>query len=84
MTILFQVKELEGVTDAIVSLEEKEATVSFDPDTLTSDDLVKFVENIAEKFNASLISEECIVFIEGMSCQSCVRCVNKFGLVQHF
>ena len=68
-----QVVELDGVSSAIVSLEEKEAMVTFDPDVLSSADLVKFVENIAEKFSASLISEECTIFIEGMSCQSCVR-----------
>ena len=55
--------------------------MTFDPDVLSSGDLVRFVENIAEKFSASLISEECTVFIEGMSCQSCVRYVLGIGTI---
>merc|ERR1712154_41903 len=62
-----------GVLNIKVSLEKKEARIEFDRLVTTSEDIAKEVENVGTKFSASLISEICSVYIEGMTCQSCVR-----------
>ena len=69
---------MKGVDSIIVNLEEKQGQVSYNPDLLSCDDLVSFIDNIADKFSASLISDGSTIFISGMTCQSCVRYVNSF------
>ena len=56
-----------------VSLEEKEARVTYSPDSLTITELATFIENVAQKFSARPISDSCTVHIEGMTCGSCVK-----------
>lgn len=47
-TIEKKLSELEGVQNAKVDFEKKQATVNFDLDKLTSDDLVKAVETTGD------------------------------------
>ena len=56
-----------------MSLEEKEARVTYSPDILTITELATFIENVAQKFSARPISDSCTVHIEGMTCGSCVK-----------
>jgi len=73
-------KNVAGVMDITVSLEEKEARIEFDRLVTTSKEIADQVDNVGSKFSARLISETCFVHIEGMSCQSCVR--NITGKVE--
>lgn len=47
-TIEKKLSEMEGVQNAKVDFDKKQATVNFDLDKLTSDDLVKAVENTGD------------------------------------
>ena len=47
-TIEKKLSEMDGVQDAKVDFEKKEATVNFDLDKLKSDDLVKAAESCAD------------------------------------
>ena len=69
-----------GVLKIKVSLEKKEALIEFDRLVTTSVEIAKEVENVGTKFSACLVSEICSVYIEGMTCQSCVR--NITGRVE--
>ena len=74
---IFQTKELRGVEDVVVSLEEKEARVTYVPETLTITELATFIENLAQKFSARPISDSCTVHIQGMTCGSCVKKITS-------
>ena len=78
--MIFQTKELRGVEEVTVSLEEKEARVTYSPDILTITELATFIENVAQKFSARPISDSCTVHIEGMTCGSCVKKIT--GVVE--
>eukprot|EP00092_Neocalanus_flemingeri_P008298 GFUD01008946.1.p1 GENE.GFUD01008946.1~~GFUD01008946.1.p1 ORF type:complete len:1309 (+),score=286.74 GFUD01008946.1:691-4617(+) len=75
-----KMKNVEGVLDIKVSLEQKEAVVEFDTNLTSSSKVAEEVDDVGTKFTARLISETCYVHIEGMSCQSCVR--NITGKVE--
>ena len=57
----------------VVSLEEKEARVTYIPDIVTITELATFIQNLAQKFSARPISDSCTVHIQGMTCGSCVK-----------
>ena len=59
--------------DVVVSLEEKEARVTYIPDIVTITELSTFIQNLAQKFSARPISDSCTVHIQGMTCGSCVK-----------
>ena len=61
----------------VVSLEEKEARVSYAPDIVTITELANFIQNLAQKFSAQPISDSCTVHVEGMTCGSCVRKITS-------
>jgi len=75
--ITTKTKELRGVEDVVVSLEEKEARVTYVPETLTITELATFIENLAQKFSARPISDSCSVHIQGMTCGSCVKKITS-------
>lgn len=62
--------------DITVSLEEKEARVSYAPEVVSCHQLAEAVTRVAEKFRGSVISDCCTVEIRGMTCQSCVSKVT--------
>ena len=72
-----QTKELRGVEDVVVTLEEKEARVTYIPDILAITELASFIQNLAQKFSARPISDSCTVHIEGMTCGSCVKKITS-------
>ena len=61
------------MTDITVSLEEKEAQVTYAPEVLTCHQVAEAITGVAEKFTGCVISDCCRVEIRGMTCQSCVR-----------
>ena len=61
----------------VVSLEEKEARVTYIPDILTIFELTTFIQNLAQKFSARPISDSCTVHILGMTCGSCVKKITS-------
>jgi Cu+-exporting ATPase len=63
----------DGVTDATVNLATEEATVSFDPMVVSLDTLQKAVTDAGY----SVATSELSLPIDGMTCASCVRRVEK-------
>ena len=61
----------------VVSLEEKEARVTYIPDIVTITELASFIQNLAQKFSARPISDSCTVHIQGMTCGSCVKKITS-------
>lgn len=57
LTIKTALKKLDGVLDANVSYEEKEAKVKYDGDKVTVDQMLKAIEN-AGKYKAVIIDKE--------------------------
>ena len=67
-----KMKEVEGVVDIMVSLEQSEAMVTFDRGVLDSNKVAVAVDEVGSKFTASLVAEIVDIFVDGMTCQSCV------------
>lgn len=63
----------EGVNTASVNLATEEATVHFDPDKISLDVLQKVVTDAGY----GVASSEVVLPIEGMTCASCVRRVER-------
>ena len=70
-------REKPGVKDITVSLEEKEARVTYAPEVLTCQQVAEAITGVAEKFSGCVISDCCRVEIRGMTCQSCVRKITN-------
>ena len=70
-------REKAGLSDITVSLEEKEARVTYAPEVLTCHQVAEAITGVAEKFTACVISDSCRVEIRGMTCQSCVRKITN-------
>ena len=68
-----KMQEVEGVMDILVSLEQSEAMVTFDRGVLDSNRVALAVDEVGNKFTASLVAEITDIFVDGMTCQSCVR-----------
>ena len=66
-------KEVEGVADILVSLEQSEAMVTFDKGLLDSNRVAVAVDEVGTKFTASLVAEIVDIFVDGMTCRSCVK-----------
>ena len=66
-------KEVEGVADILVSLEQSEAMVTFDRGLLDSNRVALAMDEVGSKFTARLVSEIAYISVDGMTCQSCVR-----------
>merc|ERR1719204_1662901 len=74
-----KVKEMKGVVDilvSLVSLENSEAMVTFDRGVVDSAKVARAVEEVESKFKASLVAEIVDIFVEGMTCQSCVKVIT--------
>jgi len=72
-----KVSELKAVDYINVSLEEKQAVVVYNSDQVSCHDLAETIQNLAEKFTTSLVSDTCHVYVQGMTCQSCVRKITS-------
>ena len=71
-----KMKEVEGVVDIMVSLEQSEAMVTFDRGVLDSNKVAVAVDEVGSKFTASLVAEIVDIFVDGMTCQSCVSFIT--------
>jgi len=71
-----KVKEMKGVVDILVSLENSEAMVTFDCGVLDSAKIAHAVDQVDSKFKASLVAEIVDISVEGMTCQSCVKVIT--------
>jgi len=71
-----KVKEMKGVVDILVSLENSEAMVTFDRGVVDSAKVARAVDEVESKFKASLVAEIVDIFVEGMTCQSCVKVIT--------
>ena len=78
-----KMKEVEGVVDIMVSLEQSEAMVTFDRGVLDSNKVAVAVDEVGSKFTASLVAEIVDIFVDGMTCQSCVRMLDDVDGVIH-
>ena len=67
--------KVEGVESAGVNLATERATVKYDPTRVSTADLRTAVENAG--YTATVPTEEAMLPIEGMTCASCVRRVEK-------
>ena len=70
-------RDVRGVVDIIVSMENREAFITFNTGVTSSDDIAKAVDNIGDKFSARLVSEVCRFNIEGMESKACRRNVHE-------
>ena len=70
-------RERPGVRDITVSLEEKEARVSYAPEVLSCHQVAEAITGVAEKFTGRVISDCCTVEVRGMTCQSCVTNITN-------
>ena len=64
---------MEGGVNIVVSLEESQAMVTFDREVLDSSKVAIEVDQVGSKFTASLVAEIVVIFVDGMTCQSCVK-----------
>jgi len=71
-----KVKEMKGIVDILVSLENSEALVTFDRGVVDSAKVARAVDEVESKFKASLVAEIVDIFVEGMTCQSCVKVIT--------
>merc|ERR1719410_1081597 len=71
--ITTKTSELPGVEEVVVSLEEKEAVVTYLATLTSPAQLATFIAGLADKFSTRTISERCEVRVAGMTCKSCVR-----------
>ena len=78
-----KMKEVEGVVDIMVSLEQSEAMVTFDRGVLDSNKVAVAVDEVGSKFTASLVAEIVDIFVDGMTCQSCVLWLDDVDGVIH-
>jgi len=64
-----------GVKRISVSLENKEAMISYDPSVTSPDVLREQIEDMG--YDALLKSDSCTIDIDGMTCQSCVQNIES-------
>ncbi|KAL1501048.1 hypothetical protein ABEB36_006450 [Hypothenemus hampei] len=68
-----------GIHAIKVNLEEKSATVTYDPGVITPDLICEQIEDMGFEASLHLLSEqfkECFLHIGGMTCNSCVRSIE--------
>ena len=75
-----QVGGRRGVISASVSLESRRGRFEYDPTEVDPEGVRRYVEDAG--FTASLglalerLKEECVITVEGMTCQSCVKSIE--------
>ncbi|CAB4408278.1 unnamed protein product [Rhizophagus irregularis] len=73
------VSSLSGILNITVSLENNEASVSFDSNKITLSTIIETIENCG--FDVPLTSDismvDKVIPINGMTCQSCVRSITN-------
>ncbi|KAK9766013.1 Cu(2+)-transporting P-type ATPase [Basidiobolus ranarum] len=72
-----------GVIDLRVSLEQNNATVTFEEDVIALKEIVSTIEDCGFEVKSPLElvgptpMETCVIPVEGMTCQSCVRAIEQ-------
>ncbi|CAB4481709.1 unnamed protein product [Rhizophagus irregularis] len=73
------VSSLSGILNITVSLENKEASISFDSNKVSKSTIIETIENCG--FDVPLTSDismvDKVIPINGMTCQSCVRSITN-------
>ncbi|OLS20386.1 MAG: Copper-exporting P-type ATPase A [Candidatus Heimdallarchaeota archaeon LC_2] len=79
-TIEKYIKNQEGITDISVNLLSEEAEIEFDPNLISDDDIVHWVDDIG--YQAISLNKEVPgllnLDIDGMTCASCVGTIEKY------
>ena len=78
-TIEGMISKLDGIQQITVSLENKSATVSYDPSKLTADKIANEIDDLgfdARVHNTFPMHEVVTIYVEGMTCQSCVKTIE--------
>lgn len=76
ITIETELKRLNGVIDAAVSLATERATIEYDAGSVGLDDFRKAVTNAGYQV-AEPSTDKVILDIEGMTCASCVQTIER-------
>jgi len=74
-TIEKALKKLPGVEGASVNLGTETATVKYDPEKVSMDDLIKAIEETG--YGVARESREVLVNVGGMTCAMCVATIEK-------
>lgn len=70
-----------GIHKITVSLPERNATIIYDPNQVTPQEICEYIDDMGFEASLPLIdgkqaTSECVVGIEGMTCQSCVNSIE--------
>ncbi|CAB5374401.1 uncharacterized protein OCT59_017275 [Rhizophagus irregularis] len=78
-SISITLNKLSGVSKVIVSLENEEATITYDSNKLTKSEIIETIENCGyEAIDPSLKKNNIITLpVKGMTCNSCVNSINS-------
>ena len=74
-TIEKALKSLEGVKEASVNLGTETATVRYDPEKLTLEQIIRAIEDTG--YSVAREAKEVVVRIGGMTCAMCVATIEK-------
>ncbi len=74
-TIEKALKSLEGVKEATVNLGTETATVKYDPDRVSLEQIIKAIEDTG--YGVARETKEAIIRIGGMTCAMCVATIEK-------
>ena len=74
-TIEKALKSLKGVEEASVNLGTETATVKYDPDKVSLDQIIKAIEDTG--YGVARETKEVVVKIGGMTCAMCVATIEK-------
>jgi Cu+-exporting ATPase len=74
-TIEKALKKLEGVEEAVVNLGTETATVKYDPEKVSLEQIIKAIEDTG--YGVVRETKEAIIRIGGMTCAMCVATIEK-------
>src|SRR3954453_21865276 len=68
---------LPGISKVNVSLENEEATISYDSSKLSKSKIIETIENCGYEVGSSVKPNIITLSVKGMTCNSCVNSINS-------